>query len=138
MRISDWSSDVCSSDLVVAVGADAVGDHPLAALRLDEGLDHALGGGHIADPTVRHDGHGPSRSRLLRCRPRQEAPPAGLGRYVAGTRVPTEWPGNPPGCDPPGPRRRPPPAGPTAQPRHARPTPPPPPPPPRTHSQPDA
>src|SRR3546814_9698106 len=84
MRISEWSSDVCSSDL------------------LDEGLDHALGGGHIADPTVRHDGHGPSRSRLLRCRPRQEAPPEGLGRDVGGTRVSTEWTGNSQGCDTPG------------------------------------
>src|SRR3546814_2008381 len=74
MRISDWSSDVCSSDL----------------------------GGHIADPTVRHDGHGPSRSRLLRCRPRQEAPPEGLGRDVGGTRVSTEWTGNSQGCDTPG------------------------------------
>ena len=43
---------------VVAVGGQAEGDHALAPLRLDEGLDHAVLGRHAADPVVGHDGHG--------------------------------------------------------------------------------
>src|SRR3546814_8289396 len=48
MRISDWSSDVCSSDLQVAdqrglAGAEKAGDH---------------GGGNFADRGVLREGHG--------------------------------------------------------------------------------
>src|SRR3546814_2531324 len=38
MRISDWSSDVCSSDLVLADEVGRAGQHPL--LVLEEGLGH--------------------------------------------------------------------------------------------------
>src|SRR3546814_14174580 len=37
MRISDWSSDVCSSDLRADVGMVAHGDPRFAAARLDRG-----------------------------------------------------------------------------------------------------
>jgi hypothetical protein len=42
---------------VVAVGGETVGDHPLARLLLDEGLDHAVLLRHVADPFVRQNRH---------------------------------------------------------------------------------
>ena len=47
---------------VVAVGGQPVGDHAVAPLGFDERLDHAVLGGHPADPAVGHHGHlgGPS------------------------------------------------------------------------------
>src|SRR3546814_19660747 len=52
MRISDWSSDVCSSDLQDAIGRqagakDRVGDEGLAALHDEEADEH---GGAEEDP----------------------------------------------------------------------------------------
>ena len=53
---------------VVAVARGAVGDHPpglaLAHLSGLEGLDHAVLGGHAADPAVGLDGHGGSSCAL--------------------------------------------------------------------------
>src|SRR3546814_5667845 len=63
MRISDWSSDVCSSDLVfrgpvrAAVGVEAGGDHLEAGavfLRLD--LDDAPAPAHQGTGAVQLDG----------------------------------------------------------------------------------
>ena len=42
---------------VVAVGRQAVADHALALLRLDERLDHAVVLRHAADPAIGHHGH---------------------------------------------------------------------------------
>src|SRR3546814_7281687 len=50
MRISDWSSDVCSSDLLVCVRAETVGrwlgvvDHPDARRKLHAGPTPLVGG----------------------------------------------------------------------------------------------
>src|SRR3546814_7881042 len=69
MRISDWSSDVCSSDLAAGRvdhqgGADAVAVTDIAAQRLDqdlvvERLQHVMGGAEreSALRVVHHGGH---------------------------------------------------------------------------------
>src|SRR3546814_19975181 len=52
MRISDWSSDVCSSDLAVAPAGQVVqrpGNHLLARARLAENQHIGLGPGQRAD-----------------------------------------------------------------------------------------
>src|SRR3546814_10055654 len=59
MRISDWSSDVCSSDLLVDLlhrRARAVGDADFALRGQDFGL-RALLGGHRAHDRVEVDEH---------------------------------------------------------------------------------
>ena len=43
---------------IVAVAREAIADDTLPLLGLDEGLDHAVLGGHAADPAVGHHGHG--------------------------------------------------------------------------------
>src|SRR3546814_4926908 len=58
MRISDWSSDVCSSDLCIGVDpyylthkAQQIGDHPdviLAGRRINDSM-----GGHVAERVVK-------------------------------------------------------------------------------------
>src|SRR3546814_15920441 len=50
MRMSDWSSDVCSSDLGLA-DAGGLDDDQVIAQRLEEGdavLEHHVGGGVLA------------------------------------------------------------------------------------------
>ena len=47
---------------VVAVAGQAVADHAVALLRLDERLDHAVVLRHPADPAVGHDGHVATRT----------------------------------------------------------------------------
>src|SRR3546814_15873048 len=58
MRISDWSSDVCSSDLV-GVAAAAVAAEVHARIGLEVGVDEALvvtmHGAHLAGPGIKHD-----------------------------------------------------------------------------------
>src|SRR3546814_13811201 len=55
MRISDWSSDVCSSDLVDAIGAADIENDILVSMKPGAGIeqlaDHRLGhiGNHIID-----------------------------------------------------------------------------------------
>src|SRR3546814_3215828 len=54
MRISDWSSDVCSSDLVVALAgalSDA-GEHRIAAVRLGEVVDELLDQHRLANASA--------------------------------------------------------------------------------------
>src|SRR3546814_15836653 len=60
MRISDWSSDLCSSDLVAAKGSRArrhvVGENPVAALAIEleaRMLDHLFGLRGKADDEAR-------------------------------------------------------------------------------------
>src|SRR3546814_18951373 len=62
MRISDWSSDVCSSDLIMLVGTNAIG-----------GIER-----HPAQP--RHMRFGPGVRRLLKLRP---VLPKQMARYIA-------------------------------------------------------
>src|SRR3546814_6921015 len=67
MRISDWSSDVCSSDLVEAPGrskGDALHDDPVAigARRPGERDDHRQReAGEEDDEHAIHEGHGVER-----------------------------------------------------------------------------
>src|SRR3546814_16998737 len=45
MRISDWSSDVCSSDLATVQGSDAPGDRDRGATaQADDGGEERIGG----------------------------------------------------------------------------------------------
>src|SRR3546814_3507309 len=45
MRISDWSSDVCSSDLATVQGSDASGDRDRGATaQADDGGEERIGG----------------------------------------------------------------------------------------------
>src|SRR3546814_6529815 len=46
MRISDWSSDVCSSDLACSLVAALVGDDEYAKIVLRHDVDVGLGTGH--------------------------------------------------------------------------------------------
>src|SRR3546814_3766349 len=57
MRISDWSSDVCSSDLIVGAGLDGEPGRDLGAIA---GLDGDFGGAgrSRAPPTVGGEGGG--------------------------------------------------------------------------------
>src|SRR3546814_9540812 len=48
MRISDWSSDVCSSDLVVAVGIAVVAAIPVAAVAVADAQPPAAPGARVA------------------------------------------------------------------------------------------
>src|SRR3546814_17524740 len=52
MRISDWSSDVCSSDLEDAVGRLERGEHRRVAGGLAIAEDEGLRRGDAADPSV--------------------------------------------------------------------------------------
>src|SRR3546814_8985041 len=68
---------------VITVGGEAVADAAVAALRLDERLDHALRPGGVANPFVGKNGHGFSCRRGARCasgqsgmRPRSLGPKA--------------------------------------------------------------
>src|SRR3546814_6800083 len=60
MRISDWSSDVCSSDLVVAIGEALLGHRHRAA-------------GAFGDVLPRHLGVDAARDRALGAMHREEA-----------------------------------------------------------------
>src|SRR3546814_3045130 len=67
MRISDWSSDVCSSDLVVErLGRGRIGGHQFVP---DRG---AVGIGHRSSP-VRRRYRGSARSRRRSCACRRRA-----------------------------------------------------------------
>src|SRR3546814_16779408 len=60
MRISDWSSDVCSSDLFVAGNLLGRKDHAIARIELDRvrALGHARqSGARLALPAGRDDHH---------------------------------------------------------------------------------
>src|SRR3546814_20464213 len=77
MRISDWSSDVCSSDLVDDAARsemlhglpNGVAPHPVT--RGEFGFDKALAGNHSAglEITENAEDNGASRSRRLSARP---------------------------------------------------------------------
>src|SRR3546814_16282248 len=58
MRISDWSSDVCSSDLVVEEAAECIGigDAPVAALRGAPFAQELFSRSTHVGIDVRHDG----------------------------------------------------------------------------------
>src|SRR3546814_4349441 len=87
MRISDWSSDVCSSDL-----ADAERAAPIRAQREGLALDH-LHQPHL--PVLREDGGGGGRGdaggkqQTTDCPPRArpEGPGASDGAVALGARV---------------------------------------------------
>src|SRR3546814_8769129 len=50
MRISDWSSDVCSSDLLVGVGLQSqIGRHGIDPANGGAGFRQAESGGHAVD-----------------------------------------------------------------------------------------
>src|SRR3546814_8167160 len=88
MRISDWSSDVCSSDLAVGVPAGAQGpdrralgqDRPAAHLAV-VGLGHGLQG-RLGAATRLHICAGADRT-AFRCR-RRASGPAPAARLSAG------------------------------------------------------
>src|SRR3546814_1827854 len=87
MRISDWSSDVCSSDLVAAIRGDIergrLIDQPEEFLRrrLDEDLlPHLFAARHLL-PLLAGHGHG---GYVLIGGPGAEHPWAGYGHYSIG------------------------------------------------------
>src|SRR3546814_16805116 len=83
MRISDWSSDVCSSDLPFAHGIDAM----IGAARIDRPLDRGLEeipfrrGDALAGGCIRHladDRHRHGDGRLLVVSVERETPVGGV------------------------------------------------------------
>src|SRR3546814_13862278 len=96
MRISDWSSDVCSSDLLVQrrTGARlpaAVAAHRPPVVPAGTGLRHraalALAAGAVAaGKTPGSPGHDPRTGRTLRAVLRTHQPPGDA--HAAGTRRP--------------------------------------------------
>src|SRR3546814_21141753 len=71
MRISDWSSDVCSSDLLRALGAKAGVD----VVKLAGGGRHRHGGGH------------PLREAVVIGRRAERARPVRFGEMIAGAKI---------------------------------------------------
>src|SRR3546814_16540886 len=95
MRISDWSSDVCSSDLLPVSARTAVGAGPGAALRRCAAAarpdQRAVLAAHVAQPP-RAGGHGQRRqpARDGPPPPDRESEAAGPARRSEGRRVGTE------------------------------------------------
>src|SRR3546814_19612315 len=55
MRISDWSSDVCSSDLIAAIINFMSGHYPDIGIDMKGiGHRHPVSGGHILNPFYPH------------------------------------------------------------------------------------
>src|SRR3546814_11672422 len=71
MRICDWGSDVCSSDLFGDLGADHMRAEQFAGLRVEDGLGEALGLAQRNRLAVADEGEGPGLpfvTQLLRLR----------------------------------------------------------------------
>src|SRR3546814_15665747 len=66
MRISDWSSDVCSSDLVVIIEPRRIGTEPGETRRLDLHIAQPIARGEIDRPGARRERRADVKSVDLR------------------------------------------------------------------------
>src|SRR3546814_7383738 len=96
MRISDWSSDVCSSDLIVFIGRLSAQKNPLLLIEALEGLDLELD--MVGDGDLRATAEREAARRGVKARLHGNLPHQNLPEMINAGRIfvlPSSYEGHP-------------------------------------------